>query len=287
MTMRLFIPLPGNETLAAELARLASATLGSLDTRHFPDGESYVRLVDDIAGKDVDFVCTLARPDDQMLRLIFAAATARELGAKSVRLIAPYLAYMRQDKRFLDGESISSTHFAKLLSDSFDNLITIDPHLHRITDLAEIFSIPTKVAHAAPLLADWIKNNVENALVVGPDSESGQWVKAVAQRAGAEQLVLEKKRLGDNQVEISMPDLSNYERKVPVLVDDIISSGRTMIETAEALIAHGFPKPYILTVHALFSGSTYRQLNLLARDIVSTYSVPHETSRIGIAELLL
>jgi ribose-phosphate pyrophosphokinase len=285
--MRHFIPLPGNEALAAELAQLSSSSLGSLDTRHFPDGESYVRLPDDVAGKDVDFVCTLARPDDQILRLIFAAETARELGAKSVRLIAPYLAYMRQDKRFQDGESISSTHFAKLLSGSFDSLITIDPHLHRITDLAEIFSIPTKVERAAPLLADWIKKNVENALVVGPDSESEQWVKAVAQHAGAEQLVLTKKRFGDHQVEISMPDLSNYELKIPVLVDDIISSGRTMIETAESLIAHGFPKPYILTVHALFSGSTYWQLKQLARDIISTDSVPHETTRIGIAELLL
>ena len=285
--MRLFLPLPGNETLADELARLSGGAIGTLEIRRFPDGESYVRLIADVAGKDVDFVCTLARPDDQILRLIFAAKTARELGAKTVRLIAPYLAYMRQDKRFQDGESISSTHFAKLLSDCFDRLITIDPHLHRIADLAEIFTIPTKVVHAAPLLADWIGDNVENALVVGPDSESQQWVEAVAERAGARHLVLNKKRLGDHEVEILVPDLTDYEGLAPVLVDDIISSGRTMIETAEALVARGFPKPYILTVHALFAGSAYWQLNQLAADIISTDAVPHETSRIGIAELLV
>ena len=285
--MRLFLPLPGNETLADELARLSGGAIGTLEIRRFPDGESYVRLIADVAGKDVDFVCTLARPDDQILRLIFAAKTARELGAKTVRLIAPYLAYMRQDKRFQDGESISSTHFAKLLSDCFDSLITIDPHLHRIADLAEIFTIPTKVVHAAPLLADWIGDNVENALVVGPDSESQQWVEAVAERAGARHLVLNKKRLGDHEVEILVPDLTDYEGLAPVLVDDIISSGRTMIETAEALVARGFPKPYILTVHALFAGSAYWQLNQLAADIISTDAVPHETSRIGIAELLV
>ena len=285
--MRLFLPLPGNETLADELARLSGGAIGTLENRRFPDGESYVRLIADVAGKDVDFVCTLARPDDQILRLIFAAKTARELGAKTVRLIAPYLAYMRQDKRFQDGESISSTHFAKLLSDCFDSLITIDPHLHRIADLAEIFTIPTKVVHAAPLLADWIGDNVENALVVGPDSESQQWAEAVAERAGARHLVLNKKRLGDHEVEILVPDLTDYEGLAPVLVDDIISSGRTMIETAEALVARGFPKPYILTVHALFAGSAYWQLNQLAADIISTDAVPHETSRIGIAELLV
>ena len=285
--MRLFLPLPGNETLADELARLSGGAIGTLEIRRFPDGESYVRLIADVAGKDVDFVCTLARADDQILRLIFAAKTARELGAKTVRLIAPYLAYMRQDKRFQDGESISSTHFAKLLSDCFDSLITIDPHLHRIADLAEIFTIPTKVVHAAPLLADWIGDNVENALVVGPDSESQQWVEAVAERAGARHLVLNKKRLGDHEVEILVPDLTDYEGLAPVLVDDIISSGRTMIETAEALVARGFPKPFILTVHALFAGSAYWQLNQLAADIISTDAVPHETSRIGIAELLV
>ena len=285
--MRLFLPLPGNETLADELARLSGGAIGTLEIRRFPDGESYVRLIADVAGKDVDFVCTLARADDQILRLIFAAKTARELGAKTVRLIAPYLAYMRQDKRFQDGESISSTHFAKLLSDCFDSLITIDPHLHRIADLAEIFTIPTKAVHAAPLLADWIGDNVENALVVGPDSESQQWVEAVAERAGARHLVLNKKRLGDHEVEILVPDLTDYEGLAPVLVDDIISSGRTMIETAEALVARGFPKPFILTVHALFAGSAYWQLNQLAADIISTDAVPHETSRIGIAELLV
>jgi len=285
--MRLFIPLPGNETLAADLARLSGGALGALETRHFPDGESYVRLADDVSGKDVDFVCTLARPDDQILRLIFAAETARELDAKTVRLIAPYLAYMRQDKRFQNGESISSRHFAKLLSDSFDSLITVDPHLHRIADLSEIFTVPTRVEHAAPLLADWIGDNVENAIVVGPDSESQQWVEAVAERAGARHLVLDKNRLGDHEVEILVPELSDYTGLSPVLVDDIISSGRTMIETAEAIIARGFPKPYILTVHALFTGSTLWQLNQLAKDIISTDTVPHETSRIGIAELLV
>ena len=165
-----------------------------------------------------------------MLPLLFAAATARELGASRVGLVAPYLAYMRQDRRFKPGEAVTSRQVARLLSDAFDWLVTVDPHLHRYSSLADIYSIPTHVVHAAPLIAEWIKANVTNPLIIGPDSESEQWVAAVASDVGAPYSVLEKVRHGDRDVEIRLKDLEQWKGRTPVLVDDIISTGRTMIE---------------------------------------------------------
>ena len=107
-----------------------------------------------------------------------------------VGLVAPYLAYMRQDRRFKPGEAVTSREVAQLLSGAFDWLVTVDPHLHRYTSLAEIYRIPTHVTHAAPLISQWIKANVPRALVIGPDSESEQWVSAVASEAGAPFTVL-------------------------------------------------------------------------------------------------
>lgn len=104
--------------------------------------------------------------------LIFAAKTARELKAKKITLIAPYLAYMRQDKQFHQGQGITSKYFAALISHYFDNLITIDPHLHRWHSLNDIYSIPTHVLHANDAIASWIIQHVTNPVLIGPDIES-------------------------------------------------------------------------------------------------------------------
>jgi ribose-phosphate pyrophosphokinase len=284
--MRMILAMPGNEAMAAAIAAHASSEFGGIEMRRFPDEESYVRILSDVAGRDVHIVCTLARPDPQFLGLVFTARTARELGAASVHLIAPYLAYMRQDARFKDGEAVSSRHFAHLVSQAFDSLVTVDPHLHRLRALGDVFSIPTRVEHAAPLLADWIKASVERPLVIGPDSESEQWVAAVAQRAGAPHAVANKTRLGDRRVEIAMPDLAPWRDRTPVLIDDIVSSGQTMIEAARRLGAAGMAKPFCLAVHALFAESAYAELRQISERIVTTDTIPHPSNGISVVALL-
>lgn len=284
--MRLILPMPGNERLASDLAGRSGAELGRLESRRFPDGETYVRLTSDVSGRDVAIVCTLAQPDGQFLRLVFAARAARDLGAASLTLIAPYLAYMRQDKRFQAGEAITSSYFASLLSREFDRLITVDPHLHRHEALGEIYSIPAMALHAAPLLADWIKREVARPLVIGPDLESEQWVTEVAGRAGAPGVVLKKERHGDRSVDIAIPDLGPWRDRQPVLIDDIVSSGRTMIRACEGLMAQGQRKPICLAVHALFAEDAFTRLSDLTQTIVSTNTVPHPTNRISVAGLI-
>lgn len=207
MTSLLIYPLPGNDTFALKLSLALSAELGELETRTFPDSESYVRLQTPPKDRDVILVCTLSKPDAKFLRLAFVAAAAKDLGARSVGLVAPYLAYMRQDIRFRDGEAISSVTFARLLSSVVDWLVTVDPHLHRRASLSEIYSIPTFLVHAGPVLADWIKAHVPHPVIVGPDSESRQWVAEVAERVDAPYRVLSKSRSGDRSVSISLPDL--------------------------------------------------------------------------------
>ena len=285
--MTIYIPLPGNEAMASELAEITNSELGSLKHRRFPDDETYVRITSDVAGKAVELVCTLARPDPQLPGLLFTAYTARELGATSVGLIAPYLAYMRQDKRFSDGESVSSGHFARLLSGAFDRIVTVDPHLHRIHSLDEVFSINTKVVHAAPALAEWIKAHVDKPLIIGPDSESEQWVSDVAERADAPHMVLSKIRHGDRNVEVTAPGLENWTGFQPVLVDDIASSGRTMIEAARHFEAAGFAKPICVVVHPLFAGEAYENLKAVSSRVVSTNAVQHPSTEISITPLLI
>lgn len=284
--MRLILPLPGNEAFAGRLAEAGGWTIGSIESRRFPDGESYVRIRSDINRRAVDFVCTLVRPDDGFLRLAFAADAARSLGASEVTLIAPYLSYMRQDRRFKAGEGLSSKTFARLLSSTFDRLTTVDPHLHRYSALSAIYTISTKTLHAAPLLAEWIAAEVKAPLVIGPDEESEQWVSAIATRVGAPYTVLHKIRHSDRRVDVVLPNLSSWRDRQPVLVDDIASSGNTLIEAARKLPLQGFGRPVCVVVHGIFAEDSYQRLGALSERVVSTDSVPHESNAIGLAPLI-
>ncbi len=283
----LFFALPGNESLGAVLAGRLSAELGELTVRRFPDGESYVRLESDIKGRSAVFLCTLDRPDEKFLPLLFAAETARDLGAARVGLIAPYLAYMRQDARFQPGEGITSTYFAKTLSRHFDWLLTVDPHLHRRDSLSEIYEIPAKALHAAPVLSAWIGKNVKNPLVIGPDEESRQWAQAVAGGNGAPAIVLEKKRLGDRKVEVSAPEAGRYKGRTAVLVDDIISTGQTMVAAVKHLAAEGFSSPICLGVHGVFTENACEDLLAAgAGAVVTANTIPHPSNQIDVSGII-
>jgi ribose-phosphate pyrophosphokinase len=280
------MPLPGNETFARHLAEVGGWELGHMETRRFPDGESYVRILSDVAGRPVDLVCTLARPDDGLLRLVFAADAARALGASEVTLIAPYLAYMRQDRRFQPGEAVTSKTFARVLSSTFDRLVTVDPHLHRYPALSALYTIPADTLHAAPLLADWIAAEVDQPLIIGPDEESEQWVSAIARRITAPYAVLRKIRHGDRNVDVELPDLSEWRARRPVLVDDIASSGQTLVEAARKLQLQGFRRPVCAVVHGVFAEESYARLRGLTDRIVSSDSIPHESNAIRLAPLI-
>ncbi len=280
------LSLPDGEAFGTRLASALGTGHVVIETRRFPDGESYLRLPEALRGKQVVLNCTLADPDPKLASLIFAADAAREMGAARVGLVAPYLAYMRQDRRFTPGEAITSRSFARLLSGAFDWLVTVDPHLHRYASLGEIYTIPASVVHAAPLLGEWIGAHVVQPLIIGPDSESEQWVAQVAGAIGAPHAVLTKHRHGDRSVSIELPDLAKLADRQPVLVDDIASSGRTLIEAARKLQEAGMRCPVCAVIHPLFAEDAYAMLKQAVPRIVSTDTVPHPSNAVSVAGLL-
>lgn len=260
---------------------------GRMTLRDFPDGESYLRFETDCAHRHVALLCSLDRPNARTIPLLLASGILRDLGAESVGLIAPYLPYMRQDKVFHDGEGITARHYANLISTHFDWLVTVDPHLHRIAALDEIVAIPNRVVQSAPLLADWVVRNVNKAILIGPDSESRQWVSAVAGAAQAPFLILEKERLGDRQVRLSEHDAEIAADQVPVLIDDIVSTGRTLLATVEHLVGIGAAAPICIAVHGVFADSVTRELgDAGAARLVTCNTIAHPTNRIDVSALI-
>jgi len=279
--------LPGNEELTALLAKKLDAEVGKATLRNFPDGESYTRILSDVKDKCVVMICTLHQPDNKLLPLYFLSNTAKSLGAKCTCLVAPYLAYMRQDKVFNEGEGITSGFFGKLISGFADTITTVDPHLHRISALGEVYHIPNKVIHAADAISEWIKENVEHPVLIGPDSESEQWVSEVAKNAGVPFTVLQKVRHGDRDVEVSVPDVKKYKNATPILVDDIISTARTMIETVVHLKKAGMKPPICVGIHAVFSDNAYQDLlDSGVKKVVTCNTITHPSNAIDLSDVM-
>lgn len=282
--MPLLFAIDAGATLADGLCAALSLERGEMERRRFPYGESYVRFVTAVEDRDVVLLCSLDDPDAKTITLLFAADAARKQGARSVGLVAPYLAYMRQDMSFQPGEAVTSMTYAALLSNAFDWLVTLDPHLHRYANLEAIYSIPTSVATAAKPIADWLCCNIDRPVIIGPDEESRQWVERIALLAKARSMVLRKARSGDYSVSIDGSALGGLEGHTLVIVDDIASSARTLIEAVHLVGAAGHKEPACVVVHPIFSGDAWHQLHEAgASQIVSTNAIVHETNQIDIS----
>lgn len=284
----LLLSLPHSLPLARRISELTAMPLGTVEWRQFPDDETYLRIETACAGRCVVLVGTLDRPNDKILPLLFLADAARALGATRVGLVAPYLAYLRQDRQFREGEAVTSRTFARLVSGYVDWIVTIDPHLHRYHALTDVYGVPGKVVHAAPAVAAWIAAHVDCPVLVGPDAESAQWVADVADRVGAPSVVMRKERRGDRAVTVTAPDMDAYRQHTPVVVDDIVSSAQTMVETVKCLVGAGLRAPVCVAVHALFSSASEQALrDAGAATIVTSTAVPHATNAIDVVPLLV
>ncbi len=277
------VAMPGSEHCGEQIAEHLGVARCRLESRRFPDGEIYLRLLDEVQGLHVAVVAQLRDPDPQLPGLIFLADALRDLGASSVGLVAPYLPYMRQDTRFHAGEAITSRSFAGLVSKAFAWLVTMDPHLHRVTSLDALYGVRALTVPSAPAIAAWVRSEVTNPHIVGPDEESEQWVSDVAARTGCSYSVLRKHRSGDRSVQVLLPNLDLLRGRTPVLVDDIISSGQTMAATVRELVSMGFAAPICVGVHPVFAGDALAVLEGAgAARVVSCNTLPHPSNAIDV-----
>lgn len=282
----MLLAFPDYAAQTSALATQARRAWTTIDVHRFPDGESRLRLPPQLPA-DVVLCRSLDRPNDKLVELLVAAATARELGAQRVTLVAPYLCYMRQDTRFSPGEAVSQPIIGQLLGERFDRIVTVDPHLHRITELRAVICRGEAVALSATApIARFLQDHVANPLIVGPDGESEQWVAAIAALGGFDFVVGTKLRTGDRSVAIRLPTGACAGRDV-VLVDDVASTGSTLARTAEECRAQGARSVAVVVTHGLFVGDALLQLRRAGIEQVwSTDSVAHPTNAIPLAPVL-
>lgn len=288
MTKPIIFYFSQEESLSLKIIKKTGYKQGKVTVRHFPDEESFVQIHNNVKNHDTVIVCSLNEPDTKIIALLFLMDLVRELGAKSVGLVAPYLGYLRQDKRFNKGESITSKTFAKIISAYSDWIITIDPHLHRYKTLDEIYSIPFTVLYTADLVCEWIYKHIQKpVLIVGPDLGSKQMVSDLAKKMKVPYIVLRKKRMGDKDVEIFGTDIDKYKDYKPVIVDDMISTANTMTATIKHLSAKGIEQIACIGIHGVFTIDGYEILkNSGVKKIATTNTISHSTNQIDVSDLI-
>lgn len=273
--------------LGSKIAKLLGKTHSSLVADKFPDGELRVRLDCDVKNKDVVFVQSFFKDvSDCIVEIILAAHTAIELGAKKAVLIAPYFPYMRQDKRFHHGEAVSQRIIAKLVDKYFDGVYIMDPHLHRKDKMEHIFRIKSKRLTANNLIAGYIKKNIRNPVIIGPDEESYKWARNVADMLGVESRILKKKRYSSYHVKVTLNKKLNLKGKNIVIVDDIISTGHTILETAKILRKLGAKTIYCICVHGIFANDALKKLRKAGIKVVSTNTIPNKVAKIDVSGVI-
>jgi ribose-phosphate pyrophosphokinase len=270
-------------------ARALAAALGlpysEIALHRFPDAE--VMPVVEPGPGAVILHASLNRPNDKLVALLLAIDAFRRSGADRIVLVAPYLCYMRQDTVFSPGQPLSRDVIGQLLAPHIDRIITVDAHMHRTATLAEVFGhVRAQDLSAAEPLARALGAG-DSPVVIGPDSESRPWVERIAHRLKAEVVVLEKSRSGDRKVSLSDAGLEGVKGRRALLVDDICSSGSTLVAATRHLLAHGAARVEIGVVHALFDDAAHGALLAAgASRIVSTDAVRHPTNAASLAPLL-
>ena len=271
---------------AARLAAAADLPLAPIARHRFPDGELKLKLPPALPERVV-LLRGLQQPNEKLVELLLVARSARALGARHLTLVAPYLAYMRQDIAFTPGEVVSQRVVGAFLAELFDAVITVDPHLHRVATLGEAIPVAAPVVlSGAPALADWIARERPGALLVGPDEESAQWVEQAAARIGHDSAVCRKVRHGDRSVTVELPEVELRGRSV-VLLDDMASTGHTVAQAARLLLAAGAAAVDVAVTHALFAPGAEDTLRAAGVGTVwSTDAIPHPSNVVALAPLL-
>lgn len=276
--------------MATLVARNLGVGVSKAEIKRFPDGEKYLRIDEDVVGHDVVIVQSIHhQPDELLFEYFLMCDTVRDLGAKRVIAVFPYFAYARQDSRFNAGEAVSFRTVAKLLEDvGTSELFSVDMHQHRIERASELFKIPVHNLTAVPLLAEFVKTRLtlEKLVVVGPDEESEQWASTAASILGADYDVLTKKRLGADKVEIATKSLGVGGRDV-LLVDDIISTGGTIVEAIRILKNEEARRVIVACTHAILAQDALSKIyESGAEVVVGTDTVPSPVSYVSVAALI-
>jgi ribose-phosphate pyrophosphokinase len=277
----MFVIGSGGKHLEDELRELGGEII-ELEIKKFPDGEKYVRVLG--SGEEATVVSsTFAPQDEKIVELLLIGDALRERGFKKLRAIVPYFAYSRQDRVTKEGEPVSVRAIMRALGLYYDELYTFDLH-----NPETLRYFPGKGVNLSPAraIAGYFREKLGDGIVLAPDKGARERAKAVAQELGLEYSHFEKRRISPTEVEMRPVDIDVKGKNV-LIVDDIISTGGTMIKAAGILRKLGAGKIFVGVTHGVFAEGAVERVSKAVDELAVTNTIPTPVSKISIVPEIL
>jgi len=252
------------------------------EVKTFPDGEKYVRVLGD--GKEAVVVQSMFRPQNEhLVELLLLGDALREKGFKHLKAVVPYLAYSRQDRVSKEGEPISVRAIMRAISLYYDELYVFDLHNPKTLEY-----FPGKALNVSPakVIANYFKDKLGEGAVLAPDRGALERAKTVANILGLEFSYFEKKRISPTEVQMRPVEVDVKEKNV-LIVDDIISTGGTMIKAANILKGMGASRVFVVATHGVFAEGAIERVSKAVDELAVTNSIPTPVSKISLVEDIL
>jgi len=273
-----------SQRLAAGIAKELDEILCPLETRRFPDGERYIRIGGNIESEAIVIQSTGYPQDENLLELFLILRTLKSLDVTSIKVVIPYFGYGRQEKQFKSGEAVSAAVIAELLETTgATEIFSINLHEDGLCDM---FNIPAHNLSAMPLIAEYIGEILKHPLIVAPDKGALPFAEEIATILGCECDYLEKTRISPDKVETKIKNLDVKNREA-VIIDDIISTGGTIVNASRILSKHGARKVLVSCVHpVLVDDALLKIFATGVDDVIATDTLNSDVSVISVANLL-
>jgi len=273
-----------SQKLAAKIAKELECPLIPIETKRFPDGERYVRIKGKLDDEVIVVQSTGYPQDENLMELFLILKNLKSMGIKKIKVVIPYFGYGRQERRFKSGEAVSAVIIADLLQAAgADEIFCINLHEENIT---EFFEIPVHNLSAMKPIADHIKETLNDPVIVAPDKGALGFAKEIAKILGCEYDHLEKTRLSPEIVETKPKNL-DVKGKEAVIIDDIISTGGTIVNAAGILKEHGATKVIVSCVHpVLVEDALLKIFAAEVDDVIATDTLRSDVSVISVAKLV-
>ena len=284
MVILMIIGGSSSQKLAASIAREMDDVLCPLESRKFPDGERYIRIKGDVDEGVVVVQSTGYPQDENLMELFLILKTIRRMGVEKIRTVIPYFGYGRQEKSFNSGEAISAEAVCQLIQQSgASEVYSINLHEESICNL---FNVPAYNLSAMPSIARYIKGNIDDPVILAPDKGALGFAHEISEMLNCESDYLEKVRLSPDKVETKPKNLDVRGRDV-VIIDDIISTGGTIVNACSILTEHGANRIVVSCVHpVLVEDALLKIFAAGADDVVGTDTLKSEVSTVSVASLV-
>ena len=247
-----------NRPLAERIARGLNASLCDVTIKRFSDGEIFVKINENVRGRDVFIIQPTAPPSDNILELLLLIDAVQRASAARVTAVVPYWGYARQDRKDQPRVAIGAKLMANLVTTAgADRVVSVDFHQHQ---LQAFFDIPVDHLYAAPVLIEHMRKlQLAPLVVVASDVGAAKMARGYARRLGGEIAMIDKRRPAHNVAEV-VNVVGDVRGKNCLIPDDMIDTGGTMCEAVRALKKHGARDIYLCATHALLSGPAVERL---------------------------